>query len=240
MDWLHFREPVSAWSHAVGLALALPGVLLLLRRSTGSRVKQLGFGVFGFGLAACYAGSTLFHSVDGSPLVLEWYDNLDHMGIYLLIAGSITPVALIVLTSYWRFGMLAVAWAFAAGGIAAQLAVGNPPLLVATALYMLMGWCVITCYFELARALSPRAMRYALLGGALYTAGALLNVAHWPVLVAGIVGPHEVFHVFVLGGSLTHFWFLLTVVAPFERAAAPLPQPRLAGVPQPLHSGVPI
>jgi hemolysin III len=237
MDWLHFREPVSAWSHAAGLFLALPAALLLVRRSAGSRVKQLSFLVFAVGVAACYGSSTLYHSVRVPSPLLEWYDNLDHIGIYLLIAGSITPVALVVLGGRWRWSMLAVAWSFAAAGIAVQLAVGNPPLLAATALYMLMGWCILTCYFDLARALSPPAMRYALLGGALYTAGALLNVAHWPVLVPEIVGPHEVFHLFVLGGSLAHFWFLLTVVAPFERAAVVLPAPRLAVQPQPLRSG---
>jgi hemolysin III len=238
MDWLQFREPVSAWSHAAGLLLAVPAAVLLLSRSGGSRVKQFGFLVFGLSLFACYGGSALYHAVRVPPPQLEWYDSLDHIGVYLLIAGTITPLALVVLAGRWRWGMLAVAWTFAAGGIAGQLAVGNPPLLVATALYLLMGWCILSCYFELVRTLSPPAMRYALLGGGLYTAGALLNVAHWPVVVPGVVGPHEVFHMFVLGGSVAHFWFLLTAVAPFERPAAAVPVPCL--VVEPLRSGAPV
>jgi hemolysin III len=219
MEWLHFREPVSAWSHALGVVLALPVTLVLLRRGEGSRLKQIGFVVFGLTLAACYGGSTLYHAAHGTPARLAWYDALDHVGIYLLIAGSVTPVALVVLGGRWRWGILTLAWSLAACGIGMRLNVRDLPLLVTTALYMVMGWAVLACYFELARVLSPRAMRLALLGGLLYTTGALLNVLHWPVIWPGVVGPHEVFHVFVLAGTTAHVLFALWVVAPYERPA---------------------
>jgi hemolysin III len=224
MEWLHFREPVSAWSHALGLVLALPVTLLLLWHSERSRLKQFGFLLFGLTLAACYGGSTLYHAARVTPARLEWYDALDHVGIYLLIAGTVTPVALVVLEGRWRWGILTLAWLLAACGIALRLSVRDLPLLVTTGLYMVMGWAVLTCYFELARALSPRAMRLALLGGLFYTTGALLNVVRWPVFWPGVFGSHELFHLFVLAGTTAHVLFALWVVAPYERST-PVPVP---------------
>jgi hemolysin III len=236
MEWLHFREPVSAWSHALGLLLAVPATLLLLRRSGGNRLKQLGFLIFGGSLAACYGGSTLYHGVRGSWEEIAWFATLDYIGIYLLIAGSITPVALVVLVGRWRWGSLTLAWLLASLGITLRLTVHGIPLPVTTALYLAMGWGVLACYFELARALPPRAMNLALLGGFFYSAGALLNVLHWPVLWPGVVGPHEVFHVFVLAGSTAHVLFTLTVVAPFGRPAAAAVPARPALVPAASHA----
>jgi hemolysin III len=220
MDYFCLREPVSAWSHFLGLLLAVPATMILLRRSDGNRLKRIGFVIFGLTLAACYGGSALYHGAHGSPARLEWFATLDHIGIYLLIAGTITPVALVVLEGRWRLGTLATAWLLAACGILLCLTVRDLPLPVTTALYMGMGWGILTCYFELARALPRRAMNLALLGGLFYTVGAFLNVVQWPVLWPGVVGPHEVFHIFVLAGTTAHVLFALTIVARFERPAA--------------------
>lgn len=228
MQWLQFREPVSAWSHALGFLLALPVSALLLRRAGKDRVKQFGFLVFGLTLLACYGGSALYHGARATPDRLRWLATVDYIGIYLLIAGTVTPVALVVLEGRWRWGSLALAWLLAACGIGLRLTVHSLPLMVTTGLYLAMGWGVLTCYFELARALPPRAMNLALLGGFFYSAGAVLNVLHWPVLWPGVVGPHEVFHVFVLAGSTAHVLFALTVVAPYRRAPAEVVSARTA------------
>jgi hemolysin III len=122
----------------------------------------------------------------------------------------------------------------AAAGITLCLSVHGLPLAVRTALYLAMGWGVLACYLELARVLTPRGLCLAVLGGILYSAGALLNVLHWPVLWPDVVGPHEVFHVLVLGGSLCHFLFALTVVAPYQRPAPVVVQPADALRPAPV------
>ena len=92
-----------------------------------------------------------------------------------------------------------------------------PPITVPAGQYFVMGWGVLVCYFELARLLSHRAMRLALLGGFIYSLGAVFHVLRWPVLHPTVFAAHELFHVLVVGGSLAHFWFLLTVVAPYRR-----------------------
>src|SRR6266436_939153 len=100
MTWLAFREPASAWTHLVWLALAIPATGLLCRLGRGDVVKQAGLQVFGFSLIFCSAGSFLFHS---APAWLAGpFNAMDHIGIYLLIAGTVTPIALVVLRGRWR------------------------------------------------------------------------------------------------------------------------------------------
>jgi hemolysin III len=219
MDWLPFREPVSAGSHAAGALLAVPAAFLLCRRCAGDRLKQVAFLVFGGALLFCYLGSALYHAVRLPPPGLEAFAALDNVGIYLLIAGTITPVALVVLRGRWRRGILASAWGAAACGISLRLGLGDFPPLLCTGVYLAIGWGILLCYFELARVVSHQALRPLLGGAVLYTVGAFLNVLQWPVLMPGVVGPHEVFHGFVLAGSLAHFWFMLRVVVPFAPPA---------------------
>jgi hemolysin III len=219
MDWLPFREPVSACSHAVGALLAVPATFLLCRRCAGERPKQAIFLVFGSTLFFCYLSSTLYHGVRVPLHGLEGFVALDHVGIHLLIAGTTTPPAFVVLRGRWRRGILAFVWAAAACGIILRLGLGEFPLPVCTGLYLAMGGGALLCYFELARAVSHRALRPILAGAVLYTVGAFLNVVQWPVLLPGVVGPHEVFHGFVLAGSLAHFWFMLRVLTPFTPPA---------------------
>jgi hemolysin III len=227
MDFLNFREPFNAWSHALWLLMSVPATLVLWRRSRGDRAKRVTLAVFGLSLAACYLASTLYHGLRVGKDRIELFDRLDHVGIHLLIAGSYTPVAWNMLRGRWRWGTLGAVWASTALGSALLLAKMRPPLPVATCEYLMLGWGSLFCYFEIARVLSHRPLRPLLAGGVFYSVGAVLNVMHWPVLWPGVFGPHEIFHVWVMAGSLSHFWFMLTVVVPFAWAAqagrAPVP-----------------
>src|SRR6185312_4363929 len=101
INWFNFREPVSSWTHFLWLLFAFPGTWLLWRRSRGDRLKQAGMLAFGLGLVLCYGGSWLFHAVRLSPEAIGRFNTLDHIGIYVLIAGSCTPIALVVLRGAW-------------------------------------------------------------------------------------------------------------------------------------------
>jgi hemolysin III len=214
MSWLHFREPVSAWTHLLWLALSLPGTWALWRLSRGDRLKQAGLAVFGFGLAACYAGSGLFHAVPEH--LSDRFNTLDHIGIHLMIAGTVTPIALVVLRGRWRAGLLVGIWALALAGIALRLC-AELPINVLTAIYLGMGWLACSAYFELVRLLPAAKVRWVLLGGFFYSVGALINGLHWPVLVPHVFGWHEIFHLFVMTGSLCHYCFMLRGVVPYQR-----------------------
>jgi hemolysin III len=208
-----FREPVSAWTHLTWMVLAVPATCVLWPLARGNAFKQIGVLVFGFTLTFCYAGSWLFHSVPEA--LVRPFNTIDHVGIYLLIAGTVTPIGLIVLRGWWRAGLLCVIWSFAAGGIAVRL-MAPLPLNVVTIVYLVMGWVGCATYFELARNLSHARMRALWIGGLFYSAGALINRLDWPVLAPGVFGAHEMFHLFVMAGSACHFWFMHSAVLPFE------------------------
>jgi hemolysin III len=215
MSFLDFREPVNAWSHCAGLMLAVPGTVMLWQRSAGERAKRLSLLVYGLTLAFCYLASTLYHGVRLPASGVAAFARLDHAGIFALIAGSYTPLASCLLRGHWRRWTLVVVWSIA--GAAAMILAAGRPLSPAiwTCVYLAMGWGVIACYFEFSHAVSHRAMLPIVIGGLAYSIGAVFNLLHWPVIVPGTFGAHELFHFFVLGGSLAHYCFIFKVIVPF-------------------------
>ena len=217
MDFFDLREPVSAWSHCGGMLLAVPGTWYLWHRSRGARfAKRLSLLVFGLSLVSCYAASMLFHGVRTSRAGLAGFDRLDRIGIFLLIAGTYTPLAWTLLRGRWRWATLTSVWLIT--GVASGLLASGGPLAPAwmTGLYLAMGWGVVACYAELARVVSHRALLPLVAGGLSYSLGAVLNVVGWPVFWPGVFGAHELFHLFVIVGSLCHYYLVLKVAVPFE------------------------
>jgi hemolysin III len=227
MNGFILREPISAGTHLAWLLLSVPATALLWGRSAGDRRKQFSLLVFGLSLAFCYAASTLFHAATLSGEALRRLNQLDHIGIYVLIAGSYTPLACCLLRGPWQWGILAAAWLLAAAGAARIMVWGLLPPLWSTLVYLAMGWGAILCYFEIARTRSHRVVHSLLTGGVLYSVGAVLNLLHWPELWPGVFRAHELFHLFVMAGSLAHFWFMLTVVVPAP--PAPVTPPLVPG-----------
>jgi hemolysin III len=227
MSWLDFREPFSAWSHAAGFMLALPGTVLLWGRSSGSTfAKRVSVLIFGLSLAFCYAASTIYHGSRVPEGGLSVLNRLDHVGILVLIAGSYTPLVGNLMRGWWRRGVLLSVWLVAAAASGALLLGGSVPLLGITGLYLMMGWGIVVCYSELARVVSHRALRPLVTGGLLYSTGAALNALRLPRLWPETFGSHELFHLFVLAGSLSHYRLILNVVIPIgSRAGADLTWP---------------
>jgi len=220
MELFIFREPVNAWTHGAWMLLCIPaGIFLQLRAR--SLLKRVGFAVFTVSLIACFLGSCLYHAVHARSSI-DLCARVDYIGIFLLIAGTMTPVMLIILDGWWRAATLFVTWSMAITGIVIRVLNLPLPDEVSTGLYIMMGWTSLLCYCELARRLSHRAMRPVWIGGVIYSLGAVLNELHWPNLWPGNLGSHEVFHLFVMAASLCHFCFMVRVVAPFE---SPLLEP---------------
>jgi hemolysin III len=217
MSIFDFREPVSAWSHCAGVMLALPGTLLLWRRCAGEPAKRLTLVVYGLTLAFCYSASTLYHGARLPAAGIAALDRLDRVGIFALIAGSYTPLAWCLLRGHWRRWTLAAVWSVAFAATIMIAAGRQFSLAQSTLLYLGMGWGAVVCYFEVAQTVSHRALVPIVLGGLSYSVGAVFNLLHWPVLFPGIFGSHELFHFFVLAGSLAHYQFILKVVVPFVR-----------------------
>jgi hemolysin III len=217
MYWLGFREPISSWTHGFWMLCAVPGCLVLWRACGCDRAKQIGLLLFGASLVCCFGGSSLYHGVCLPPPQIEICRIIDHIGIFLLILGTITPLALVLLTGRWRILTLALAWGSASLGIVLLVTWPDAPSWLHTVIYLTIGWVISVGYFEMARVLPSGAMRSLFVGGLFYTIGAILNLTGWPTLFPQVFGTHEVFHLFVMAGSLCHFWFMVRWVAPFDR-----------------------
>lgn len=221
MNFADLREPVSSFTHLAWLLLAIPGTWLLWRRGRSQMSRRVALLIFGLSLMICYGASFLYHGVRVPADEIMAYAVADYIGIFVLIAGTVTPIAWTILEGRLRRNVLVLTWGVAAAGTLQNLIWGTPPLAFATVCYMAMGWGGVFCYFELARRISHRAMIPIVNGGVCYSVGAILNLMEWPAFYPGVFGHHELFHVFVMAGSLAHFWFILTVVAPYRRPSMP-------------------
>ncbi|MDR3637270.1 MAG: hemolysin III family protein [Isosphaeraceae bacterium] len=217
MNAFNFREPVSAWTHFVGLMLALPGTLILLRRVTGEAGKRLSLLVYGLSLIFCYAASALYHGVRLPADRLALFVRLDSIGIFALIAGSYTPLAWNLMRGRWRTWTLLAVWGTAVVAITLIASGRRFSPAMGTRVYLGMGWGVVVCYARIARVVPHRALLLVILGGLFYSVGAVLNLLRWPALWPGVFGVHDLFHLFVMAGSLAHYGFILKVVVPFGR-----------------------
>lgn len=215
IGWFYFREPVSAWTHLIWLLLSLPATWFLLRRSWGDRLKVIGLAIFGLTVALCFTGSWLYHSV---PLHgVDFFAMLDHIGIYLLIAGTVTPIGMVVLRGWYRVGLLSSIWMLASVGITLRLTT-EQSVLSLTGLYLFMGWVSCLAFFEIVCRLSWGAVRPIWIGGLLYSLGAIINGIKWPDPFPGVgFGAHELFHLFVISGSACHYYFMLAALLPYRR-----------------------
>jgi hemolysin III len=230
MILLDLREPVNALSHGAGMMLAVPLTWVLWQRcveqvgATANRDGRLATAyqkgkiatllIYGLSLVICFGNSALYHSVWLSGEPLSRFRKLDHVGIYLLIAGTYTPASWSLFRSGWRRGTLTTVWSLA-GFCSLRVWFGGVlPIWMSTCIYLAMGWGVLFCYRELARTLNHRTLLPLPLGGAFYSVGALINLSGWPVLEPGVFGSHELFHLFVVAGSACHAHFMLYVVVP--------------------------
>ena len=220
---LELREPVNAWSHGIGmvLALGLCGHFYRLWRTQGETEpssyedgKRLTLCLFGLSLVVCYGSSALYHGAWAGDRLLDPLRKLDHMGIYVLIAGTYSPPVWSLLRDVWRRWTLATVWGLA-GFCSLLVAIrGVLPAWIATTTYLAMGWGVIFCYRELSRAQSHQSLLPLPLGGVFYSVGAVINLAGWPVVAPGLFGAHELFHFFVIAGSTCHVAFMFRIVLP--------------------------
>jgi hemolysin III len=230
MDFLQFREPVNAWTHGLWMLLAVPAGLWLAWRSRRSPLKLVSGAVFSVCLVLCAAGSSLYHAVKLSPEQIAVCAKLDYIGIFLLIAGTFTPVVAVVLRGAWRWSTMAMIWALAAAGITLRLFAVPLPDEVSTAFYILMGWTALVPCVQLVRTVSARAVRWLWVGGVLYSLGAVFNEVNWPNFAPGVFGAHELHHVTCMLASVCHFAFMMRVVVPFDQDLPPprrRPAPRL-------------
>ena len=206
---LRIREPINSMSHLIGVLLSLAGLIILLVRSVqiGSIVHLLAALVFGISLILLYSASMIYHWVISSTEVIRLLRKIDHCMIYVLIAGTYTPVCLLTLQGKLGIGLLIAVWSLAILGIVLKLVWFDAPRWLYTGFYLLLGWLAVFFIYPISLALPGIGVFLLVLGGLFYTTGSVFYALK-PRLRLWKLGFHEVFHVFILAGSITHYLFV--------------------------------
>ena len=211
------REPGSALTHFIAMLLALcAAVPLLVRAAVHSGVKSLtAMTVFMISMILLYAASTIYHSVNCSGRILRIFRKMDHMMIFVLIAGTYTPVCLLTLPKPSGLMLLAAVWGIALVGIFIKGFWITCPKWFSSVLYIAMGWSCLSVLGQLFSLLPLHAFLWLLAGGLIYTAGGIIYALRLPLFDARhpMFGLHEIFHLFVMAGSLCHFVFMFCYLA---------------------------
>lgn len=205
---MYYGERFNSISHLAGAGLAVVGAVLLivLGAQAGDPWKIVGFSIYGVMLLFLYLASTLYHSLRGRAKQI--WCKFDHCSIYLLIAGSYTPFALVSLRGAWGWTLFGVVWGLAILGIIQEIWLARGKRVFSMLLYVLMGWLAIIALFPLMEALGRDGFLWLLAGGVAYTAGILFyaNDSRWR-------HAHGIWHLFVLAGSGIHYVTMLRYVA---------------------------
>lgn len=206
---IHIKDPGSAITHFIGMIMAILAAwpLLLKAAQNPNRLYLIAMSIYAASLILLYAASTTYHTFDKSPKINTLLKKIDHMMISVLIAGSYTPVCLLVLRGKIGIVLLTIVWSIAITGILIKAFWVYCPKWVSSILYIGMGWTCILALPQILEALSPAAFGWLLAGGIIYTVGGVIYALKLSIFNNRhkYFGSHEIFHLFVMAGSACHF-----------------------------------
>ena len=207
------KYPFRSLINVISVVLSIVGSIVLIGRAIteGTGWHIVSFSIYGVSLISLWTVSAVYHSLNATNKILE---QLDHAMIYFLIAGTYTPICLIVLRGGWGWTLFGINWGLAIVGIILKLVFRSPPkgaIVVFFIFYILMGWLIVIAWFPLVKALPQEGIFWLVLGGVFYTVGAaIFNIKGFKL--SPQIGSHEIWHLFVMGGSFSHFWMMLKYV----------------------------
>ena len=214
----HIKDPGSAITHFIGMLMAIFAAvpLLIKAASEPGRIYIISLAVYAASLILLYAASTTYHTFDISEKVNTILKKIDHMMISVLIAGSYTPVCLIVLKGKTGLILLSIVCAIAIAGILIKAFWVYCPKWVSSVLYIGMGWTCVLAFTQILNNMSPAAFGWLLAGGIIYTVGGVIYALKLPIFNNRHknFGSHEIFHLFVMGGSACHFVVMYAFLLP--------------------------
>ncbi len=205
----YIKEPGSAITHFIGMLMAIFAAVPLLIKAAHepSRIYVISLAVYSASMILLYAASTTYHTFDISAKINTILKKWDHMMISVLIAGSYTPICLLVLKGKTGLILLAVVWSFAIVGILIKAFWVYCPKWVSSILYIGMGWTCVLAFTQILNSMSRTSFIWLLTGGIIYTVGGIIYALKLPIFNSKHknFGSHEIFHLFVMGGSMCHF-----------------------------------
>ena len=211
------REPGSALTHFIAMLLAAFAATPLLAKAAryASRESIIALSIFCVSMILLYGASATYHSLNLSGRPLRIFRKIDHMMIFILIAGSYTPICLTVLGGKLGYTLLAVIWGLALFGMLLKACWITCPKWFSSVIYIAMGWACVAVFGPLLQVLPTAAFLWLLAGGIIYTIGGVIYALKLPLFNAKheFFGSHEIFHLFVMAGSFCHFIFMYCYVA---------------------------
>ena len=205
----HLKDPGSAITHFIGMLMAIFAAVPLLIKAAREpdHIYLISLTIYALSLILLYAASTTYHTFDLSEKANTILKKIDHMMIFILIAGSYTPICLITLKGRTGVILLSLVWGIALVGIILKAFWVFYPKWVSSILYIGMGWTCVLAFTQILNALSPAAFGWLLAGGIIYTIGGIIYALKLPIFNNRHknFGSHEIFHLFVMGGSMCHF-----------------------------------
>lgn len=205
----HIKDPGSAITHFIAMLMAIFAAVPLLIKAARApeRIYIISISVYAVSLILLYAASTTYHTFDKSPRINTILKKIDHMMISVLIAGSYTPLCLLVLPRQIGLLLFSIVWGIAIIGILIKAFWVYCPKWVSSVLYIGMGWTCVLAFTQILNSMSTAAFLWLLAGGLIYTAGGIIYALKLPIFNNRhkYFGSHEIFHLFVMGGSMCHF-----------------------------------
>lgn len=213
---LRLREPVNGLTHAVGAVLAIGALIALVVPAVSANKTRhvIAFAIYGTSLFLLYTSSALYHLLPVRERAVTVLRRVDHMMIYVLIAGTYTPICMIALRGAWGTTILVIIWTMACAGMIFSSLWLDAPRWLSTSLYVIMGWMAIVAIVPLVRALSIEGLLWLFGGGVFYSLGALMYGMKKPNPFPGTFGFHEIWHLCVLAGSACHFLMMERAILP--------------------------
>ncbi|MGA1847539.1 PAQR family membrane homeostasis protein TrhA [Deferribacter abyssi] len=208
---LKFREPVNAITHLIGSIFSIV-VFYLLVNGSSYLSKKIAFTIYSLGMFLSFTSSFIYHSITKNKSLIFVFKKIDHIMIYIFIAASYTPISLIVLDKKIGISLFIIIWIIAVIGILLEVLIKNISRTLSAANYLLMGWTAIIAIYPLYTSLPPNGFLLLVLGGVFYTIGAIIYAVKKPNFLKDILGFHEIFHIFVLLGSFTHFLLMFLYI----------------------------
>ena len=206
------REPVNGLTHLGGAIASAGGLVALLIIGWQGIEKIVSLFVYGLSLISLFAASATYHLAKVKPKTQQILRKLDHSAIFLLIAGTYTPFCVNAFSGFFRWGLLTIIWSIALIGILVKIFWIGAPRWLNAVMYVIMGWLCISAIGQMTVALTPFALAWLIVGGVIYTLGAVVYATKMFNFVPGIFGFHEVWHIFVLLGALAHFVAVVGVI----------------------------
>jgi hemolysin III len=207
------KEPYCGLSHLTGSLLSIAGLVVLLSVTHATPWHYVAFAIYGASLILLYTASGLLHSIRCDGKMEDRLERFDYSSIFILIAGTYTPLCLTILRGPWGWSLFGVEWGLAALGITAVLVTSRRPDKLTMPLYIGMGWLAVVAIGPLVHRLPAGALFWLISGGVAYSVGAVIFALDRPRLWPGRFGAHDLWHTLVLTGSACHFVMMVRFIA---------------------------